>query len=277
VSESTVETIGSVGNRTDHLEPHVSNDCSITIAAECKLEKSNTVGTEGWVEELARVSSTHLPPSHPCLEYLKGHGFDLGTDDDLNRFTGNPSPLGGKRWYIAVSVKGKDAEFLVDTGASHSIISWKFFNLVSDEHDNLTVKVNAHTADGSRIRTFGRTFMRIRMGGKEFVFSPTIAEISDEGIIGLDFAYSANIMKVLSFYLLFHYLCLPYDVALQTTYSEKALVKIRAFLAILNIGANYVFYEMFGIMGIAISSILVKGSNFVLVLIKARLSIPYQK
>jgi len=34
---------------------------------------------------------------------------------------------------------------------------------------------------------------------------------------------------------------------------------------------------MFGIMGIAISSILVKGSNFVLVLIKARLSIPYQK
>jgi len=96
-------------------------------------------------------------------------------------------------------------------------------------------------------------------------------------IIGLDFAYSANIMKVLSFYLLFHYLCLPYDVALQTTYSEKALVKIRAFLAILNIGANYVFYEMFGIMGIAISSILVKGSNFVLVLIKARLSIPYQK
>ena len=95
-------------------------------------------------------------------------------------------------------------------------------------------------------------------------------------IIGVDFAYSADIMKVLSFYLLFHYMCLPYDIALQTTYSEKALVKIRAGLAILNIGANYVFYEMFGIMGIAISSILVKGSNLVLVLIKTRLSIPYK-
>lgn len=96
-------------------------------------------------------------------------------------------------------------------------------------------------------------------------------------IIGVDFAYSADIMKVLSFYLLFHYLCLPYDVALQATYSEKALVKIRAVLAMLNIGANYVLFQMFGIMGIAISSILVKGSNFVLVLIKTRLSIPYQK
>lgn len=95
-------------------------------------------------------------------------------------------------------------------------------------------------------------------------------------IIGVDFAYSADIMKVLSFYLLFHYMCLPYDIALQATYSEKALVKIRAGLAILNIGANYVFYEMFGIMGIAISSILVKGSNLVLVLIKTRLSIPYK-
>ena len=95
-------------------------------------------------------------------------------------------------------------------------------------------------------------------------------------VIGVDFAYSADIMKVLSFYLLFHYMCLPYDIALQATYSEKALVKIRAGLAILNIGANYVFYEMFGIMGIAISSILVKGSNLVLVLIKTRLSIPYK-
>ena len=69
---------------------------------------------------------------------------------------------------------------------------------------------------------------------------------------------------------------LPYDLALQATYSEIALVKIRAGLAILNIGANYVLYEMFGIIGIAISSIIVKGSNFVLVLIKTHLSIPYK-
>jgi O-antigen/teichoic acid export membrane protein len=95
-------------------------------------------------------------------------------------------------------------------------------------------------------------------------------------IIGVDFSYSIDIMKVLSFYLLFHYLSLPYDLALQVTYSEKTLVKIRAGLAMLNIGANYLFYLMFGIIGIAISSILVKGSNLVLVLIKTRLSIPYK-
>ena len=96
-------------------------------------------------------------------------------------------------------------------------------------------------------------------------------------IIGIEFSYSADIMKVLSFYLLFHYLSLPYDLALQATFSEKTLVKIKASLAILNIGANYVLYERFGIMGIAISSILVKVANLVLVIIKTRLTIPYQK
>jgi len=188
VSELSVNTIGSVGKGTDHPEPHESNDCSVTIAEGCKLEKSGTVAAEGWVKELARVSSTHLPPGHPCLVYLKGRGFDLGTDDDLNRFTGNSSPLGGKRWYIAVSVKGKVAEFLVDTGASHSIISRRFCDLVSDKQSKLDPSANALTADGSRLQTFGKRFMKINMGGKEFAFSPTIADISDDGILGLDFA-----------------------------------------------------------------------------------------
>ena len=140
VSELTVDSIGHVGIGIGHSDPDESKDCSTTIAEGCKLEKSSTVGMEGWVEELTRVSSTHLPPGHPCLEYLKGHGFDLGTEDDVNRFTGNPSPLGGKRWYIAVSVKGKGAEFLVDT-----------WDLVSEEHDNLKLRVNALTVAEYRL------------------------------------------------------------------------------------------------------------------------------
>ena len=165
MSELTVDAIRHVSKGGSCPELHESNDYNTTIA-EGELEKSSIVGTEGWVEELARVSSTHLPPGHPCLEYLKGHGFDLGTEDDLNRFAGKSSLLGGKRWYIAVTVSGKDAEFLVDTGASHSVISRKFHNQLSKEHDDFKMKVNAVTADGSRIQTFGRTYMRIRMGGK---------------------------------------------------------------------------------------------------------------
>ena len=158
-----------------------------TIANEEQTDLSDVSVKEGWVEEFTRVCSTHLPPDHPCLEYLKGRGLDLGAAQDFDKFTGNPSPLGGKRWYLAVSVKGRTGEFLIDTGASHSIISRKFYSLLSGRHDDLKLRVNACSADGSRMQTFGKTFLPLSCGGREYVFSPTIAEVSDDGILGLDF------------------------------------------------------------------------------------------
>ena len=177
---------GEEGNVQPVLQA-ISDSC-IPITSGGESEKSGTGEEEGWVSELTRVCSSHLPPDHPCLDYLKGCGFDLGTMGDLKKFTGNPSPLKGKRWYLTVSVKGRTAEFLIDTGASHSVVSKKFYSLLLGNHDNFKVKVNACMADGSRMQMFGRTFMRIRIEGREFIFSPTIADISDDGILGLDFA-----------------------------------------------------------------------------------------
>lgn len=114
--------------------------------------------------------------------------MDLGVPQDFERFTVNPSPLEGKRWYVSVTVKGRSAEFLIDTGASHSMVSKRFYDLMSDGQDNLISRVNAHSADGSRMQTFGRTFVQVSIAGNEFIFSPTISDLSDDGIIGLDFA-----------------------------------------------------------------------------------------
>ena len=76
----------------------------------------------------------------------------------------------------------------MDTGASHSMVSKRFISLLPNMCENLTMRVNACTADGTRMRTFGRTFLIISVAGKEFVWAPTIAEIEDDGILGLDFA-----------------------------------------------------------------------------------------
>ena len=83
--------------------------------------------------------------------------------------------MDGKRWYISVSVNGRIGEFLIDTGASHSAMS--FFDFVSGMNEDLTTRVNACAADGSRIRTFGRTCMIVLIGGREYVISPTVAAI----------------------------------------------------------------------------------------------------
>ena len=164
------------------------SDSDITIINVDRMEKSGIREEEGWVEELTRLCGANLPPNHPCLEYLQGRGFDLGVERDLSELTGLTSTLGGRRWYLPVTMNGRSGEFLVDTGASHSVISRKFHSLLPDKQDDFKTKVNALTADGSSIQTFGKTFRKMDIVGKEFVFSPTIAEISDQGIIGLDFA-----------------------------------------------------------------------------------------
>ena len=169
----------------DHPEP---SGASAPVVPVVLCEDQETTGEEeNWMVELARVCVAHLPPDHPCLGYIKGQGLDLGAPDDFDKFTGNPSPLGGRRWYLSVTVKGRKGEFLVDTGASHSLVSKKFFDLLPNLHENPTKGVNARTADGSRMQTYGRTFLPVSIVGKEFVLSPIIAEMNDDGIIGLDF------------------------------------------------------------------------------------------
>ena len=178
-----------VDRQDSTTKPSTNRGISIPVCEGSKMtEKSGTEIEEGWCAELVRVSSARLPPGHPCLEYLKGRGYVSGADNESSRFLGDPSPLGGRRWYISVSVKGKVAEFLVDTGASHSMVSRGFYDLVSSGDETLTKRRSARLADGSRLQTYGRRFMKLRIDDKEFAFSPVIADIQDEGIVGLDFA-----------------------------------------------------------------------------------------
>ena len=171
-----------------------TEDVSVEIVQESKV----TDNEEGLLAELARVSGIRLPRGHPCTEYLKTHGFDLDKEKDVKRFAGDPSVMGGKRWYASVSVNGRMREFLVDTGASHSVISKGFFDQVASRDEDLTLGVNASGADGNRIPTFGRTCMIVMLGGKEYVFSPTVAKIEDAGILGIDFAslYGAQLNPI---------------------------------------------------------------------------------
>ena len=184
----SVSTSSKKGEGTDHPGNHEAGETNATSAQGCAAGKPTVGLEESIAKELVKVGGTRLPPGHPCLEHLKGCGFDLGTDSDLHRFTRNPSVTDGKRWYVSCSVQGMEGEFLMDTGASHSMISKRLFNLLPGVCDNLRMRVNACTADGTRMRTFGRTFLIISVAGKEFVWAPTIAEIEDDGIIGLDFA-----------------------------------------------------------------------------------------
>jgi len=93
------------------------------------------------------------------------------------------------------------------------------------------------------------------------VFIIISAEWIISNLIGNEFLVSVEIIKVLSFYLLFHYVSVPYEVALQATYQENTAIKIKSFLAVVNIIANYIFYSQYGLLGVAYSTVLVQMIN----------------
>jgi len=84
-----------------------------------------------------------------------------------------------------------------------------------------------------------------------FISKPLITYIA-----GVNFQDSAYIVNVLAFYLVFNYMLLPFGVALQVSHNEKTLLVIGIIRACSNVVLNLVFFHLFGIIGIAYSTLL---------------------
>ena len=134
-----------------------------------------------------RICATQLTPDDPVMGFLRNRGYDLGGIGGVQRFAGDPSPLRGKRWYLPISIRGQAAEFLVDTGASHSMIGKDFYRSLAVASDEPLGSDRVCSADRSEMQTFGRQVLPFMTMGSSFVISPTVAELTDEGILGLDF------------------------------------------------------------------------------------------
>jgi len=74
---------------------------------------------------------------------------------------------------------------------------------------------------------------------------------------GDEYASSAKILKIMSFYLCFWWAVFPYVTAAQATHNEKLILFPILIMAILNIVFNYVLFYEFGLIGFAYSKVLV--------------------
>lgn len=77
-------------------------------------------------------------------------------------------------------------------------------------------------------------------------------------VIGNEFIKSAEIFRVLVFYLIFNFSIIPWGLALQTTANEKYSLYTVSFCAFLNICLNIIFYKYYGIIGVAYSTLIVE-------------------
>ena len=89
---------------------------------------------------------------------------------------------------MCLSISGRRGEFLVDTGASHTLIGRAFMSRLGVGSDVPFLGIKARTATGEPMQTYGRTVRAMLVGGRTYWICPTIADITDDGILGMDFA-----------------------------------------------------------------------------------------
>ena len=143
---------------------------------------------EPWVKTIAQCSGIQDSPCDPCWEFLVHKGIAMDGGNDKPMLTSECVPLKGQRWYLCLTISGARGEFLVDTGASHTLIDRKFMSRLSIKSEAPLQGVKARTATGDSMETYGRTVNAMSVDGKTYWICPTISDITDDGILGMDFA-----------------------------------------------------------------------------------------
>jgi len=93
-----------------------------------------------------------------------------------------------------------------------------------------------------------------------FISSDFIIEL----IAGPEYLESSKILKILVFYLAFHYAVIPFASALESQNMERFTMYIGLVRAIANVSLNFIFFKLFGIIGIAYSTLVTWFINFVI-------------
>lgn len=99
--------------------------------------------------------------------------------------------------------------------------------------------------------------------GYMFIFSIILILIVNLGskplianIVGVEFIRSSTIINILVFNFALGFISIPWNIFLQVTNREKNLIKLGVLRSVSNITLNIIFFNTFGLVGIAYSTLL---------------------
>ena len=116
--------------------------------------------------------------------------------------TSSSSPCTGRTHHIRVTkdsglftnekIENRNVEWLVDTGCTTTLLSKKIFERMHpDEQPELSpYRGTLISADGSTIKVLGQAEFNVQIGTKAVQHSIIVAEITNEGLLGMDFLQS---------------------------------------------------------------------------------------
>ena len=96
--------------------------------------------------------------------------------------------------YLPGFIGGARVMWLIDTGAARSMFSSKIYNSLSANAKFSLNSANSAIAlaDGQKAKTHGLGHVAVRLGTKEFQMHVIVADVEDEGILGMDFLSQAD-------------------------------------------------------------------------------------
>ena len=96
--------------------------------------------------------------------------------------------------FLSVTLCGIDTRFLIDTGATVTILSSKVYNKLPPGSrpalTNTSEKIKVEVADSTLVDVIGVINLIFKTNDTEFQWPVYIAPISDTGLLGMDFLYA---------------------------------------------------------------------------------------
>ena len=95
----------------------------------------------------------------------------------------------GSGFYVPGLVETRNVDWLVDTGCTVTLISDRVFRQIPEDNrpELLPPTKLLSSADGTRLKALGETVINITVGQKTVPHRSVIAEISNDGLLGMDF------------------------------------------------------------------------------------------
>jgi len=184
--------------------------------------------------------------------------------------------LAGKIDLIMISILGSSKEVGI-YGVAHQIVNMGLTTrtLIAAAFFPIFVQSYNKTA----VRWKNLINYAILLGIGLFVIAAIISFLSEYLIpllFGGEYFESAIILSVLIFYVAIAFFLIPFANTLQATHNEMYLLKICWIAPALNIGLNYLFFKVFGLIGIAYSTLVIGCVSLPLYIIITRRALKIQ-
>ncbi|KAK3098374.1 hypothetical protein FSP39_018923 [Pinctada imbricata] len=98
---------------------------------------------------------------------------------------------------ITVLIGAVSFTFLIDTGASLSILSKQVYDRIKNDQPLELIKKHVVAANADPLKVYGRTKIRMKIGRNTYETTVVVADLTSDGVLGLDFmlnnAYIVNV------------------------------------------------------------------------------------